>query len=114
MADQAAPTGDAWVFPHGVTGISGHALFRYRDRIDRRCSDPIAAVIRDLERGVPRRTAPRWAHMDSRPVEFYIAVGADDRGPARAYPVRDGLVITTLVRPAGRPKSHRRSSRPQR
>src|SRR6188472_2491783 len=76
-AHQAASTDDAWVFPHGVTGISAHALFRYRGRLDRRCSDPIPAVIQDLERGVTRVTPPRWAHMDSRPVDFFIAVGAD-------------------------------------
>jgi hypothetical protein len=110
MPERSAATDHAdWVFPHGVTGISSHALFRYRTRVDRRCGDPISAIIQDLGRGVPRRTPPRWAHLHSQPADFHVA--ADDLGPARVYPVRDGLVVTVLVRPAERSKHHRSGGR---
>jgi len=108
MSEKDAATDDQdWVFPHGVTGISAHALFRYRTRFDRRCVDPIPAVVQDLERGVRRRTSPRWAHLHSQPADFCVSVAADHRGPARVYPVRDGLVVTVLVRPSDRSKHHR-------
>ena len=84
--------------PHGVTGITGHAAFRYRDRLDRRCADPELAVYEDLARGLRRETPPRWMFL-SEPGDFYVSVAADEHGPDRVYVIRDTLAITLLVRP---------------
>lgn len=96
-----------------VRGVTGHAEFRYRDRLDFRCADAAQAVLADIGRGLPRPTAPRWMHV-TEPGDFYVQVHADDFGPERVYVIRDGLVITVIDRPDAETRHVRGASHPHR
>jgi hypothetical protein len=81
---------------HHIEGVSAHATFRYRTRVNPRAHDTAAEILADARSGAIRTTPPRWVTCPD-PGDFYVTAPADDQRPDRCYLIRDGLVITVLV-----------------